>query len=81
MPLLDLEDFFIIIKYRDQGLELHRSKSTAVNISRQKTISHLLIQVVLFATVGYVSERVLREADYENCDGAKSIFFCSVKVS
>jgi hypothetical protein len=80
MPVLDLEEFLTIVKYGNGGLEAPKREDNRYENAAQRRISFLLFQAVMFAGVGYVSTRVLKEAGYESRESAKRIFFRRVKV-
>jgi hypothetical protein len=80
MPLLDLEQFLSAVKYGCEGLDGQKGKRIEREIAERKEISFLLFQAVMFAAVGFVSMRVLREAGYSSRESAKRIFFSRVRV-
>jgi hypothetical protein len=67
MPVLDTEQFISSIKY---GFEA----------SSGKRISLLLFQAVMFAGIGYVSIKTLREEGFATREAAKQTFFKRVPV-
>ena len=73
LPVLDLEDFLTIAKFGNQR-NPSRKRSPACQVN------FLLFQAVMFAAVGYVSSRVLKEAGFESQQSAKMTFFNRVKV-
>jgi hypothetical protein len=81
MPILDLEEFLSIVKYGYGGLDEQKGKGTDRENENRTQISLLLFQAVMFAGIGYVSMRVLRDTGYINRESAKRIFFNRVRVS
>ena len=81
MPILDVEEFLSAVKYGYGGLDGQKGKGIDRENENRKQISFLLFQAVMFAGIGYVSTRVLKEAGYNNRESAKRVFFNRVRVS
>jgi hypothetical protein len=80
MPLLDLEEFLSSVKYGCEGLDGQKGRGIERENAGEKHISFLLFQAVMFAGVGYVSLKQLREAGYKSRESAKRAFFSRVRV-
>lgn len=81
MPILDLEELLLIVKYMDDKADQQRIDRGALENSSRKPISFLLYQAVLYAGLGYLSAKALKEAGFRNHSAAQTIFFNRVTVS
>jgi hypothetical protein len=81
MPILDLEELLLMVKHMDNKPDEQRTNSGAFENSDKKQISFLLFQAVLYAGLGYLSTKALREAGFQSRSSAHKIFFNRVAVS
>ncbi|OBT91771.1 hypothetical protein VE01_09322 [Pseudogymnoascus verrucosus] len=80
MPVLDLEELLLMVKYMDDKLDEQRIDSFAFENSGKKQISFLLFQAVLYAGLGYLSTKALTEAGFQSRSSAQKIFFNRVSL-
>lgn len=81
MPILDLEELLLMVKHMDDQPDEQRSDSGGFETSSKKQISFLLFQAVMYAGLGYLSTKALREAGFQSRSPAQTIFFNRVTVS
>lgn len=81
MPILDLEELLLLIKHMDDRPVEQRTDSDGFENSSRKQISFLLFQAVMYAGLGYLSTKALREAGFRSRSSAQTIFFNRVTVS
>ncbi|TVY13909.1 Cutinase transcription factor 1 beta, partial [Lachnellula arida] len=70
MPILDLEDFLLLVKYGEQS---H-------NTGRKQQLSFLLFQAVMFAGAEFASLRDLISAGFESREAARNVLFGRAKL-
>jgi len=81
MPILDLEEFLSAVKYGHANHDGQQGRGIEREIASKKQIPLLLFQAVMFAGVGVVSMKVLKEAGYASRESAERIFFSRARVS
>ncbi|OBT88447.1 hypothetical protein VE02_03253 [Pseudogymnoascus sp. 03VT05] len=80
MPILDLEELLLMVKHMDDKPDEQRTDSGTFENSGKKQISFLLFQAVLYAGLGYLSTKALREAGFQSRSSAQTIFFNRVTL-
>ncbi|OBT61984.1 hypothetical protein VE03_08662 [Pseudogymnoascus sp. 23342-1-I1] len=80
MPILDLEEYLLMVNYMDDKPDEQRTDSGEFKNSGRKQISFLLFQAVLYAGLGYLSAKALREAGFQSRSSAQTIFFNRVTL-
>ncbi|OBT39687.1 hypothetical protein VE00_09975 [Pseudogymnoascus sp. WSF 3629] len=80
MPILDLEELLLTVKHMDDQPDEQRTDSGGFENSSRKQISFLLFQAVMYAGLGYLSTKALREAGFQSRSSAQTIFFNRVTL-
>ncbi|KFY96780.1 hypothetical protein V498_02478 [Pseudogymnoascus sp. VKM F-4517 (FW-2822)] len=75
MAIIDLEEFLLVVNYMNEKPDKQRTDSGGFQTSGRKQISFLLFQAVLYAGLGYLSTKSLKEAGFQSYSSAQTILF------
>jgi hypothetical protein len=80
MPIVDLEEFLVAVKYGYQEPNNQRCKSVEREIVGRTQINFLLFQAVMFAGAEFVELQALKAAGWTTREECRRIMFGRVKV-